>query len=360
MIFSIDLKMISFSFRSWVYLVLGSIDAIAFALFVSSIIKSPLSLLFPLTPSVIAVSVNIVLNCIGYFCYSSESLWLHLLPLTNMTIICMRMLTPAVFGVAAYRAAVIASVVMFIVYVALGYVIWCLRIDIGTLLDSFYQKKHVKNGYREMDDSTLITDDDVAKEEATINDSFAEYTPDHRDRRSLVVDGVSKYFFTKEGHKRVFPPISFAVNDYEVYGLLGPNGAGKTTLINILTGKMNPNRGEFKVFGNSSKNRRAMRRFISVVPQFDTFFDELSVSEIAEQLGISSNYLSKLFKEETGTGFAVYLTDYRIERSIALMKEHTLPLSQIAERCGFRQYTYFTNVFKKKTGKSPRAYLSEV
>ena len=90
------------------------------------------------------------------------------------------------------------------------------------------------------------------------------------------------------------------------------------------------------------------------------YADELSVSEIAEQLGISSNYLSKLFKEETGTGFAVYLTDYRIERSIALMKEHTLPLSQIAERCGFRQYTYFTNVFKKKTGKSPRAYLSEV
>ena len=294
MIFSIDLKMISFSFRSWVYLVLGSIDAIAFALFVSSIIKSPLSLLFPLTPSVIAVSVNIVLNCIGYFCYSSESLWLHLLPLTNMTIICMRMLTPAVFGVAAYRAAVIASVVMFIVYVALGYVIWYLRIDIGTLLDSFYQKKHVKNGYREMDDSTLITDDDVAKEEATINDSFAEYTPDHRDRRSLVVDGVSKYFFTKEGHKRVNPPISFAVNDYEVYGLLGPNGAGKTTLINILTGKMNPNRGEFKVFGNSSKNRRAMRRFISVVPQFDTFFDELSVSDhlqlIARLHHVNSGY----------------------------------------------------------------------
>lgn len=87
---------------------------------------------------------------------------------------------------------------------------------------------------------------------------------------------------------------------------------------------------------------------------------ELSVSEIAEQLGISGNYLSKLFKEETGTGFAVYLTDYRIERSIALMKEHRLPLSQIAEQCGFRQYTYFTNVFKKKTGKSPRAFLSEV
>ena len=102
--------------------------------------------------------------------------------------------------------------------------------------------------------------------------------------------------------------------------------------------------------GYSHYVRQTLRRI-----QTD-YADELSVSEIAEQLGISSNYLSKLFKEETGTGFAVYLTDYRI----ALMKEHTLPLSQIAERCGFRQYTYFTNVFKKKTGKSPRAYLSEV
>ena len=94
--------------------------------------------------------------------------------------------------------------------------------------------------------------------------------------------------------------------------------------------------------GYSHYVRQTLRRI-----QTD-YADELSVSEIAEQLGISR------------TGFAVYLTDYRIERSIALMKEHTLPLSQIAERCGFRQYTYFTNVFKKKTGKSPRAYLSEV
>ena len=79
--------------------------------------------------------------------------------------------------------------------------------------------------------------------------------------------------------KRVFPEISFAIRDNDVFGLLGPNGAGKTTLINIMTGNLNPNMGQMKIFGYSGSNVRRLRELIAVVPQFDTFFDDMTVEE---------------------------------------------------------------------------------
>ena len=77
----------------------------------------------------------------------------------------------------------------------------------------------------------------------------------------------------------MFPEISFSIHDKEVFGLLGPNGAGKTTLINILTGNMNPNTGELKIFGHTYKDKRVVKQLIGVVPQFDVFFEELTVND---------------------------------------------------------------------------------
>lgn len=90
------------------------------------------------------------------------------------------------------------------------------------------------------------------------------------------------------------------------------------------------------------------------------YASELSLAEIAEKLGISQSYLSKIFKEEVGKSFVSYLTDFRVQRSIQLMQEHTYMLYEIAELCGFREYTYFTSVFKRKTGKTPREYMNSL
>ena len=82
--------------------------------------------------------------------------------------------------------------------------------------------------------------------------------------------------------KRVFPSVSFSIHDKEVFGLLGPNGAGKTTLINVITSKLAPNQGDLKIFGYTYRNPYTIKQLIGVVPQFDIFFDELSVGEHLE------------------------------------------------------------------------------
>ena len=79
--------------------------------------------------------------------------------------------------------------------------------------------------------------------------------------------------------KRVFREISFAIRDNDVFGLLGPNGAGKTTLINIMTGNLNPNMGQMKIFGYDGADVKRLRELIAVVLQFDTFFDDMTVEE---------------------------------------------------------------------------------
>lgn len=117
------------------------------------------------------------------------------------------------------------------------------------------------------------------EERSLIDGKFNAITPSSINGLALAVHGLTKYFPKGEGFKHVFNDITFGVRCNDVFGLLGPNGAGKTTLINILSGKLSANAGDFKVFGHTGSERRVIRQLIGVVPQFDVFFDNLTVRE---------------------------------------------------------------------------------
>lgn len=89
----------------------------------------------------------------------------------------------------------------------------------------------------------------------------------------------------------------------------------------------------------------------------DQHFDEdLTVKYLAGRMGINSNYLSTLFKKETGKTFTQYLTDLRIEGAIKLLMETDANVSQIAKSVGYQDAQYFYRVFKKCTSKTPLSY----
>lgn len=71
------------------------------------------------------------------------------------------------------------------------------------------------------------------------------------------------------------------------------------------------------------------------------YSEKISIKEIADQLYLSPNYLSELFKKHTGKTISEYLTEYRLEKACQLL-DH-------AER-------YFSNMFKKKYGMTPTEY----
>jgi YesN/AraC family two-component response regulator len=82
----------------------------------------------------------------------------------------------------------------------------------------------------------------------------------------------------------------------------------------------------------------------------------ISFTQIANELHLSRNYLSSLFKRETGVSFSNYLTLYRIEKAKEMMNLHRYMIYEVSEMVGYSDPAYFSRVFKNVTGISPTDY----
>ncbi|MNC36171.1 HTH-type transcriptional activator Btr [compost metagenome] len=92
---------------------------------------------------------------------------------------------------------------------------------------------------------------------------------------------------------------------------------------------------------------------------FNHLYEDISLSRLAEIAGLNASYLSQLFKKETGLAVSDYIQRERIEEAKRLMELPGITLSDIAIRLHFNDQSYFTKVFKKYTGKTPRQYRQE-
>lgn len=84
----------------------------------------------------------------------------------------------------------------------------------------------------------------------------------------------------------------------------------------------------------------------------------LTAEGVAEEMHISSYYLMHLFKEEEGMTFNQYLTKVRIEKATEMMQSGEMKIYEIAEKVGYRDPAYFSYIFKKVTGHSPKKAMS--
>lgn len=84
--------------------------------------------------------------------------------------------------------------------------------------------------------------------------------------------------------------------------------------------------------------------------------EAVGLGDAAEAAGVNSTYLSYLFSQEMGIGFANYLLNLRMEHAKKLLRETNLKMWQVAEESGFNDYHYFSKVFKKAEGMSPAQY----
>ncbi|MFB3776416.1 MAG: ABC transporter ATP-binding protein [Bryobacteraceae bacterium] len=80
--------------------------------------------------------------------------------------------------------------------------------------------------------------------------------------------------------------VSFAAKPGEIFGLLGPNGAGKTTTIGCISGLLTPTSGTVRVMGHDvTRDGRAARACLGVVPQETALYEDLSAKENLEYWG---------------------------------------------------------------------------
>ena len=83
---------------------------------------------------------------------------------------------------------------------------------------------------------------------------------------------------------------------------------------------------------------------------------QVTLAEAAKHVHMNPSYLSQLFKQQIGTNFIDYVTKIRLTEAKRLLTATTLRISEIAERLGYADLAYFTNIFKKSCQVTPSEY----
>lgn len=94
----------------------------------------------------------------------------------------------------------------------------------------------------------------------------------------------------------------------------------------------------------------------TVIYIWNNLQEPLTLSSIAKVQSVSKEYLSSIFKKETGKTLTSFIRDARIENAIRLLKSTNLQIQTISQLSGILDFQYFSKQFKKVTGKTPKEY----
>lgn len=86
------------------------------------------------------------------------------------------------------------------------------------------------------------------------------------------------------------------------------------------------------------------------------FADNINLTSIADQFGLSPSYLSRLLRTETGINFVDLVSKARIEAAKQLLMDPKNKVNEVGEMVGYKEYAYFYQVFKRIEGQSPKEY----
>ena len=115
-------------------------------------------------------------------------------------------------------------------------------------------------------------------------------------------------------------------------------------------------------FALEFRDSKMTGKYGSVILKAKQFIEEnyadqnTTLTTVAEAVCLSPNHFSTIFSQECKTTFIEYLTNVRLENAKRLMRETDMKGYDIAYECGFSDPHYFSYIFKKNTGLSPREY----
>ena len=108
----------------------------------------------------------------------------------------------------------------------------------------------------------------------------------------------------------------------------------------------------------------SMKNYSLLVQKVITIIDsdltaDLSLHRQAEMLSVNASYLSTLFKKETGMTLTEYVAKKRVDHAAFLLASTNMQIQNIAQHCGIFDVNYFTKIFKKIKGKTPKEYRED-
>lgn len=103
--------------------------------------------------------------------------------------------------------------------------------------------------------------------------------------------------------------------------------------------------------GKADFTFQSIRKYVD-----NSFQEDIDRESIAKRFFITPGYLSQLFKRKTNSSFISYITDCRLEFSKYLLKNTDIPVYQVADQAGFRNYVHFVRRFRECCGIPPGKY----
>lgn len=99
---------------------------------------------------------------------------------------------------------------------------------------------------------------------------------------------------------------------------------------------------------------RKIKEYIQARPE-----EDLSLNTLSDFVHLNPAYLSRLFKQETGTNLSDYITEARMDRAKQLLLQTELKIYDIARLSGYQSPKHFMLVFKQQFGVSPTTYREQ-
>lgn len=170
--------------------------------------------------------------------------------------------------------------------------------------------------------------------------SFVVEARRHKPQAIIVISGTEDFFHIR-------PALRAGVIDY----LLKPVEACemRKCLEKWIAKSIKQKRG---------RDHRATRKHVEQITQYveDHLSESISLGEAAARVHLNQNYLSQLFKRQTGKNFVRYVLEARMDKAKQRLVHTSLSITEIAEQVGYANVAYFSNTFKKMTGESPTQY----
>lgn len=170
-------------------------------------------------------------------------------------------------------------------------------------------------------------------------DLIAEIRQQNKELVLIIISGYDKFDFAQKA-------ITFGVFRY----LLKPVDA--VEFISTIEEAMQQVRQQSK-----SSYSPVMKKIIEII-KVNISNDDFALSDLASKLLLSEGHITKLIKKEMGKTFVDLITDMRIEHAKYLINNSKInyKMYEIAKECGFKNQYYFSQVFKKMVGISPKQY----
>jgi len=86
---------------------------------------------------------------------------------------------------------------------------------------------------------------------------------------------------------------------------------------------------------------------------------QITVTKLAEHLGLTRSYFSRIFQEHAGTTPKEFIVNYRLEKAVALLTENDLSQKEVASLVGYSDVYAFSRMFRRKYGMPPGKYVQE-